>query len=153
VQNSIELLQSTVNEWTLLYGGKTLTEMEFDAWLRIFAHTRPDVLSRALEAVTRESERRPTPGILTKAIMRAKEEMHVGQKPQLTYREGRDANGTPCVFWLDDPETPAYKAVDCMEGRNFLAILARSAGQTVEQCAQWFKKWAESSSQAKTCKS
>lgn len=73
--------------------------------------------------VTKTADRMPTPGHLTRAITQVQEEMNVGEGPRLTYREGEDARGIPCVFWSDQPDVPAYASKDCPEGRVFLAMM------------------------------
>ena len=50
-----------------------------DWWMRIFEHERPSILIDAIRMVSKECERMPTPGHLTKAIERLKEEGASGQ--------------------------------------------------------------------------
>jgi hypothetical protein len=141
MKDSIELLRSTLNEWACLYGRKEVKDAEFDVWLRIFASERPDVLANALEKVTKECERMPSPGTLTKAIVRSREELQIRGAPPLRYSAGKDKQGVPCWYWSDDPKTPTYRAVDCEEGRRFLATLAIVSGKTPEECARLMEKW------------
>jgi hypothetical protein len=118
-----------------------VTDEEFDVWLRIFAGVHPDVLARALNSVTQNSERMPTPGTVTKAIAKAKEEMQIGEKPRLTCTAGKDSRGIPCVFWSDEPNVPAYRATNCPEGRLFLSTLASVAGIQPDEAAKYMEKW------------
>lgn len=62
-----ELLESSIRDWGLLHG-KRLTEEALRSWMAIFMSVEPVVLSVALERLTKEAERMPTPGSLTKAI-------------------------------------------------------------------------------------
>lgn len=95
----------------------------------------------ALQKCTEDMQYMPKPGHLTKAIEEAKAELCWKEKGQLVSWQGKDANGIPCVFWSDDPRTPAYRAVDCPEGRNFLATLAKTAGISQEKAMQLWEKW------------
>lgn len=123
------MLRDTLQEWGALHGRK-IDEKAIDVWMRIFVNANAKVLGRALQRVTEECERMPTPGMLTKAIARAKEELQIGEAPKVTCIEGKDSNGVPCVFWSDEPYTsPAYRAKDCPEGREFLKVLAQVAGR------------------------
>ncbi len=83
----------------------------------------------------------PKPGHLTSAIAAAKAELLWKEEERLTCIEGTDAKGTRCVFWSDEPIVPAYRAVDCTEGRAFLLQLAKTAGNSPEQAVKWFEKW------------
>jgi len=124
-----ELLRDTLQEWGALHGRK-IDEKAMEVWMRIFVNTNPRVLAYALKMVTEECERMPTPGMLTKAIARAKENLQISGTPRLTYIVGKDSNGVPCVFWSDESYTsPAYLAKDCPEGRQFMKMLAQVAGR------------------------
>lgn len=127
--DSRECLRDAMQNWALLHG-KRIDEKAIEAWMRIFVNTNPKVLARSLQRVTEECERMPTPGMLTKAIAKAKEELQIGEKPSVTHIEGKDSNGVPCWFWSDEPYTsPAYLAKDCPEGREFMKTLAQVAGR------------------------
>ena len=138
---SNELLRSTLNEWASLYNKKML-DAEAEIWMRIFRNTPPKVLALALDHLTKNAERMPAPGHLTKAISLTYERHpELLSKTNLSFREGVDANGVKCIFWSDGPNVPAYRAVDCKEGRAFLALLARTSGKTPDQCAALMEKY------------
>jgi hypothetical protein len=65
--SSDSLLIGKLREWASLYG-KTIKAEAIEAWLRIFRTTHPALLAMALEHVTKNAERMPTPGALTHAI-------------------------------------------------------------------------------------
>jgi hypothetical protein len=128
MKDSRELLRDTLQEWGALHGRK-IDERAIEVWMRIFVNTNTRVLALALQTVTEECERMPTPGMLTKALAHARERLQIGDAPKLTYIDGKDSSGVPCIFWSDEPYTsPAYRAKDCAEGREFLKTLARVAG-------------------------
>jgi hypothetical protein len=132
VTRSSELLQDALASWAQLYG-KRIGEKEAEVWARIFIKTPANILARALEYVTENAERMPAPGHLTKAIMLVKEKFpELVPKSVLTHTVGKDAKGIPCIFWSDDPLTPAYSAKNCPEGRSFLILLSEiSPGKSI----------------------
>jgi len=124
-ESSTELLRNTLTDWALLYG-RTLSEGEVEQWMRIFARHPVRVLALALEYVTVNSERMPSPGHLTKAITLTYErhpELTPSRTPFAT--AGVDSHGVDCVYWSDAPTVPAYRAADCPEGQEFLSLLHR----------------------------
>jgi hypothetical protein len=123
VSNSIEILKQHLEEWSLLYG-RRIDSQAMAVWIKLFANTPVHILTAALTKVVAESERMPPPGMLTKAIQIIYEQ-HPEWVPQhkIKYRTGEDARGVECVFWSDEPDTPAYRALDCPEGRAFIALL------------------------------
>jgi hypothetical protein len=122
---SSELLEKALTEWGSLYR-KKFSEPELLVWKRIFIGTDYRILGLALEHVTVNAERMPTPGHLTKAIamMRDKHPEFI-EKTGIYWVAGKDANGMACVFWSDEPVVPAYRAPDCAEGRAFLSTLRK----------------------------
>lgn len=123
-----------------IYNRKLKSEA-IDKWVELFGTVHPKLLVKALDRVTREAVSMPTPGVLTKAIESAKAELCWRDMPLITCVPGKNAKGVPCVFWSDDPLTPAYRAVDCPEGRAFLAAFAQMAGKSVEQIEKYWDKW------------
>ena len=67
--SSHELLIDTLQRWAALYGRK-VTEKAIEVWMDIFIRTKPEILNEALQDVTKNAERMPSPGMLTKAIDR-----------------------------------------------------------------------------------
>jgi hypothetical protein len=126
--SSESLLVERLRTWASLYG-REISDDAITIWLDIFKNADPRVLALALEKLTAECERMPSPGSLTKQIAIIYD-LHpeLSKKLQLTHREGTDANGTPCWFWCDEPRVPAYAARDCAEGKAFLKQLAITAG-------------------------
>jgi hypothetical protein len=72
MKSSAEELNSHIQAWAKLYG-RELNEQAVAVWHKIFARTERSILLEALEKVTAECERMPTPGHLTKAIAQVKE--------------------------------------------------------------------------------
>lgn len=122
---SPEQLRDALIEWGQLYN-RRLGEPEIDVWMRLFSNTHPRLLQLALEKVTKESERMPTPGHLTKALALAREQVHFGDT-RITHTEGWDRNKVPCWYWSDAPTVPAYRPQDCEEGCEVLKRLASLA--------------------------
>lgn len=92
-------------------------------WVRLFSKTSPLVLAKALDMITLNSERMPTPATLQRAIAEIRSGViYGGGAPRHT--EGIDRNNIPCWFWENDPTVPAYASSDCPEGKVFLALLA-----------------------------
>ena len=142
-KDSTELLRNTLQSWADLHS-KNLTDQAIKVWLGIFADTRMRVLELALDYVTHTAERMPTPGTLTKAIALVYERFpYLSEKERLTYRQGVDGKAVPCSYWSDEPGIPAYRAIDCAEGRAFLAQLAKVSGKTPDECAKLMEKWCQ----------
>ena len=91
-----------------------------DAWSDLFADENPSLLAACFRRLAEESERFPTPRRMRSLLAEYKS----SSNPALTYTEGFDANGQPCWFWSDEPTVPAYRGVDCEEGRKGLAKLS-----------------------------
>lgn len=124
-QRPESLLATALAEWGTLYRRK-VEDAALEIWIRLFKIYRFEALTLALDRVTREAEHMPTPGDLTKAlnsIIEQKPWLGLHWKHRLSYQEGQDEKGVPCVFWSDAPTIPAYRASDCPEGRMFLALL------------------------------
>lgn len=137
----MESLSDTLKTWAALYS-KKLDSHAVEKWVDLFVDTDARVLAAALDKLTREAERMPTPGMLTKTISLVVEQHPEWQPMQrLRYRSGRDTQGTACVFWSDDPSVPAYRAVDCPEGRKFLVEFARVSGKSRDQISKLLEKW------------
>ena len=62
-----DALLKALQDWASIYGRK-LKEGALQRWIELFSETDVRVLSVALDRVTRDAERFPTPGMLTKAI-------------------------------------------------------------------------------------
>jgi hypothetical protein len=145
MNDSLELLKRALSEWGALYG-KPISERAIEAWVRIFAGTHPALLAAGLESLTRRADRMPTPGMLTKELELIRE-----QKPWLNPNAARNPRSTPskdqegraCVRWSDEPRLPAYRAVDCSEGREFLTALARISGKKTGHMAKLMARWSK----------
>lgn len=67
--NDAELVMSNaLNVWCALYNRK-VTDKAMDIWLRLYSPIDAQVLTKAVDRVTRAAVRMPTPGDLTKAIL------------------------------------------------------------------------------------
>jgi hypothetical protein len=123
-----ELLLSYLTEWAALYGRK-LKQEAINVWMRLFVSVPVGVLVIALEDVTTDSERMPTPGHLKKAISAARERLAFRTPPEeYQYRKSmaKDPETGAMVTVLIDPKEQdalLYRAQDCPEGRAFLEKL------------------------------
>lgn len=120
------MLQNTLQRWGALHGRK-IEDSAVEVWMELFVNHPAQVLEIALKEASRLAERMPTPGLLTREIVKvyeAKPWLSPHFKPTPTATEGVDKDGNPCFYWSDDPNTPAYKARECSEGRAFLALLS-----------------------------
>jgi len=162
-------LRDAIQAWADLHN-RNVTEVAMEQWMKIFAGTHPLILARALDRVTVNAERMPTPGTLTKEISASSLELAGTLEPvtpcscmecggtgfrmadgsakkcdchKAHYRgrsvaghiESSDGEGTPCWFFADEPDVPAYRPQDCKQGRAFLGALANIVGRSPEQAA------------------
>jgi hypothetical protein len=67
VKSSSELLRDSLVSWGQIYN-RRLEDQAIEEWMKLFVNTPSRVLGRALDELTRNAERMPTPGMLTKAI-------------------------------------------------------------------------------------
>lgn len=100
-----------------------------DWWLRTFDKESPYVLAKAIELLTKTCERMPAPGNLTKAISEVRESMPSAMSTQYSYRktvapDPETGEMVNAIIYDHDPTTVCYRAVDCIEGRDFLNWLA-----------------------------
>jgi hypothetical protein len=126
-----ELLLRFLREWAALYGRK-LHQESIDVWMRLFINTPPALLSRALEAVTSESERMPTPGTVKKAIGVARDLHGLGKAPPDSYqfrkavmKDPERGNDVTVMIDPKEPDKPMFRSIDCPEGRALLASLEK----------------------------
>lgn len=76
MKSSIELLEENLRAWCAIYGRKPTMEA-IDQWKVIFTESDPSILAEALQMVTTDAERMPTPGMLTKAILLVCDKRHL----------------------------------------------------------------------------
>lgn len=132
-QKSEELLLNAVTSWAEIFGRKLKPETA-KWWLRLFGHDKPTLLARAIEIVTKNCERMPSPGHLTKELEVLKACLPSPPSTQYSYRKvvGRDSETgdmVDAIAYDHDPETLCFKATDCLEGREFLNFLAKWQGK------------------------
>ena len=132
---SKELLVEYLQKWSALHS-KQLSDAALEAWLEIFLNTNPKYLAPALDAVTKNAERMPTPGHLTKAISKAREELSFGvtDKPRIYPRVvvPDPETGEMVNAWRDpDTNEIMFNAHDCPEGREFINKLSEIAERKV----------------------
>lgn len=127
--DSTQLLRNTLFEWAALYG-KKLENAEVEAWLRIFVKTKPCVLEKALDQVTRNADRKPTPGHLTKAIQEVLSTIPADGVTPYSYlkmvaKDFDTGQMVNAIVYDNEPGVVCYRATDCREGREFLNVLAK----------------------------
>lgn len=103
----------TLRAWANLYGRK-LNEEAIVQWLKIFSTVDSRVLAVAIEKVTKNAERMPTPGMLTKAIASVWDAGVPGVEMPLRFHYDPDCKVCGGTGWMLIPSGEGYKsAVPC----------------------------------------
>jgi hypothetical protein len=115
MNDSVVLLETFLQKWALVFGRK-LPDGAVLAWVEMFAGQDTAVLREALEKVTRESDRMPTPAHLWKAIALVKDARGATVQRGEKYCDCKDCGGYG-TRTIDYPATDTYpkhsKAVKC----------------------------------------
>lgn len=123
------MLRTSLSQWAEAFGRK-LNVNTVEWWLRTFDKENPVVLAKAIELVTRTCERMPAPGTLTKAIADIRETTQCQPSTKYSYikvvaKDEETGRMVDAIIYDNDPNTVCFRAADCKEGREFLALLAK----------------------------
>lgn len=88
------------------------------------------MLVKAIDLVARTCERMPAPGTLSKAISDIRGTSHCGPSTKYAYtktvvKDTETGQMVNAIVYDDDPAKLCFKAADCKEGREFLALMAK----------------------------
>jgi hypothetical protein len=112
-----------------------LTRPTRDAWSLGLSHLDKRMLKGAVLNICRSEEKMPS---LAKIIQVSRGLRQPAASPR--FIPTRDAQNVACL-WDPENREHLYRATDCKEGRNFLAVLAKISGKTLEQTANLVEKW------------
>src|SRR5580700_687207 len=106
-----------------------------DAWARRLIPLDRKALRAAVSGMCSSEEKMPS---LAKIFQAYRGVSQTGGAPHFT--PTRDAQNVACL-WDPENREHLYRAPDCKEGRNFLAVLAKVSGRTPEQTVNLLEKW------------
>lgn len=122
MNESIELLQSTLTRWASVYG-QQYDEDACDVWMATFGKTPTQILGPAIARVTAEARFRPVPGDLSKAIELELSNSPFKPEPKLANCRLCGGSGWRLVPRKDD--TPGHWAVKCEHSPPSKALRAK----------------------------
>jgi hypothetical protein len=128
-ESSLALLEA-LNAWGAIYGRK-MNDAAIAAWTKLFRETPSKILSKALDSVTKEAKRMPTPGDVSEAVNKMYDAK--GGKPsrleanpdctdckgtgfKMVTRKSQDIHtadsleAAPCKCRTEDEETQEFRA-------------------------------------------